>query len=85
MKIPDETIEEIKYRNPIEEIVSSYVTLKRAGSNLTGLCPFHSEKSPSFTVFPPKLSTGYFTPSMPARARNSEAARSEPRVSASAS
>ena len=51
MKIPDETIEEIKYRNPIEEIIASYVTLKRAGSNLVGLCPFHSEKSPSFTVF----------------------------------
>ena len=45
-------IEEIKNRNGIEEIISRYLTLKRAGSNVVGLCPFHNEKSPSFTVFP---------------------------------
>ncbi len=50
--IPREIIDEIIYRNDIEDVISSYVTLKRAGSNTNGLCPFHSEKSPSFTVFP---------------------------------
>jgi len=50
--IPANIIEEIKYRNDIENIVSQYVTLKRAGSNYSGLCPFHSEKTPSFVVFP---------------------------------
>ena len=49
--IPREIIEEIKYRNDIEEVISSYVSLKRAGSNLVGVCPFHNEKTPSFTVF----------------------------------
>lgn len=49
--IPQQIIEEIKYRNDIEEVIGAVVTLKRAGSNLNGLCPFHSEKTPSFTVF----------------------------------
>ncbi len=52
MAIPHEVIEEIKYRNDIEAVISQYVTLKRRGKNLVGLCPFHSEKTPSFTIYP---------------------------------
>ncbi|MBQ7788207.1 MAG: DNA primase [Clostridia bacterium] len=52
MNISPEIIEDIKFRNNIENVVSSYITLKRAGSNFNGSCPFHSEKTPSFTVFP---------------------------------
>lgn len=47
-----EFLEELKLRNNIEEVVGRVVTLKRAGSNLVGNCPFHSERTPSFTVFP---------------------------------
>ena len=50
--IDQSVIEEIKARNDIVDLISSYVSLKRAGSNMLGLCPFHSEKTPSFTVFP---------------------------------
>ncbi len=50
--ISREIIDEIIYRNDIEQLIGSYVTLKRAGSNFNGLCPFHSERTPSFTVFP---------------------------------
>ena len=49
--IDPKVIDEIKQRNPIEEVMSSYVTLKRAGSNMLCSCPFHSEKTPSCTVF----------------------------------
>lgn len=52
MAIPEDIINEIKYRNDIETVISQYVTLKRRGKNLVGLCPFHGEKTPSFTVYP---------------------------------
>ena len=50
--ISKETIDQVIMRNDIETLIGSYVSLKRAGSNLRGLCPFHSEKTPSFTVYP---------------------------------
>ena len=50
--ISKETIDEVLLRNDIESVIGGYVSLKRAGSNLKGLCPFHSEKTPSFTVYP---------------------------------
>lgn len=52
MAIPEEIINEIKYRNDIETVMAPYVSLKRRGKNLVGLCPFHNEKTPSFTVYP---------------------------------
>ncbi len=52
MAIPEEVINEIKYKNEIEDVISQYSVLKRRGKNLVGLCPFHSEKTPSFTVYP---------------------------------
>ncbi len=51
MAISPDVIAEIKYKNDIESIISPYVTLKRRGKNLVGLCPFHNEKTPSFTVY----------------------------------
>ena len=50
--LPDSFIEELRYRSDIETVVGSYVRLKRRGKNLLGLCPFHNEKTPSFTVYP---------------------------------
>ena len=50
MQISQGFVEELKYRNRIDDVISSYVNLKRAGSNKVGLCPFHSEKTPSFTA-----------------------------------
>ncbi len=50
--IPDEKIDEIRAASDIADVVSDYVRLKKQGSNLFGLCPFHNEKSPSFSVNP---------------------------------
>jgi DNA primase len=49
-RIPDETLETIRDRVSIVEVVSGYVALKKSGRGYLGLCPFHSEKTPSFTV-----------------------------------
>jgi len=51
---PEEVIEEVRTRNDIVDIVSQYVNLKKKGANYFGLCPFHNEKSPSFSVSPGK-------------------------------
>ncbi len=50
----EEFVEEVRRRNDIVDVISSYVHLKRSGSNYTGLCPFHNEKTPSFSVSPGK-------------------------------
>lgn len=52
MAIPDSFIEEVVRRSEIEPLVSTYVRLRRRGRTLVGLCPFHGEKTPSFTVYP---------------------------------
>lgn len=45
-------LDELKFRNELPDVISQYVNLRRTGSNMVGLCPFHSEKTPSFVVFP---------------------------------
>ncbi len=52
MALPDSFLQELKIRTDIEDIISTYVTLKRRGRTFVGLCPFHNEKTPSFTVYP---------------------------------
>ena len=54
MAFPPSFLEELAARNPIEEVVGQYVNLRRSGSNLFGLCPFHGEKTASFSVNPEK-------------------------------
>ena len=54
MAFPPSFIDELVARNPIEEVVGQYVNLKRSGANLFGLCPFHGEKTASFSVAPDK-------------------------------
>ena len=54
MALPASFLDELAARNPIEEVVGQYVALTRKGSNLFGLCPFHSEKTASFSVAPDK-------------------------------
>ena len=50
--IPSQTIEQIAAANDIVEVIGTYFPLKRAGTNFKALCPFHQEKTPSFTVSP---------------------------------
>lgn len=52
MAIGERFIQELQERVDIEEVVSSHITLRRRGKTLVGLCPFHNEKTPSFTVYP---------------------------------
>ena len=54
VRYSDELIDEIRNKNDIVDIISQYVILKRSGRNFFGLCPFHKEKSPSFSVSPDK-------------------------------
>ena len=54
MPIPEQFIDELVARSEISDVVSSYVHLTKKGSNLWGLCPFHNEKTPSFSVSPDK-------------------------------
>ena len=54
VRYSDDIIEEIISRNDIVDVISQYVTLKRSGRNFLGLCPFHKEKTPSFSVSPDK-------------------------------
>ena len=51
-RFDDAFLEEMRQKNPIDSIISEYVELKKRGRLLTGLCPFHNEKTPSFTVYP---------------------------------
>ncbi len=52
MALSDNFLQELKMKTDIEDVISTYVTLKRRGATLVGLCPFHNEKTPSFTVYP---------------------------------
>ena len=54
VRYSDNLIDEIKVNNDIVDIISQYVILKRSGRNFLGLCPFHKEKTPSFSVSPDK-------------------------------
>ena len=51
MALPELFLQELKMRNDMAEVASSYINLKRSGKNFTGLCPFHNEKTPSFHIY----------------------------------
>lgn len=51
MALPDQFLQELKIRSDMAEVASSYVNLKKRGRNYVGLCPFHSEKTPSFHIY----------------------------------
>lgn len=52
--IPKNTVDTILETARVEEVIGDFITLKKRGANLLGLCPFHGEKTPSFTVSPAK-------------------------------
>ena len=52
MRYSDDIIEEVRMKNDIVDVVSQYVKLNKRGSTYFGLCPFHNEKTPSFSVTP---------------------------------
>ena len=54
MSIPDYKIDEVREATDVVDLISGYVTLKKKGQNFFGLCPFHPEKTPSFSVNPDK-------------------------------
>ena len=54
MRYSDDIIEEVRMKNDIVDVISQYVKLTRKGSSYFGLCPFHNEKTPSFSVTPSK-------------------------------
>ncbi len=56
MPLPDGFLQELKLRNDMTEVASTYVNLKRRGRNMVGLCPFHGEKTPSFNIYPESAS-----------------------------
>ena len=59
MRYSDDIIEEVRMKNDIVDVVSQYVKLNKRGSTYFGLCPFHNEKTPSFSVTPAKLRPSY--------------------------
>ena len=56
MYYPDEIVEELRTRSSIVDVISGYMKLSRKGSSYMGLCPFHAEKTPSFSVSPSRQS-----------------------------
>ena len=60
MAFPESFIQELKMRNDITEVVAPYVSLRRRGRNMVGLCPFHGEKSPSFNIYDENTDNAHF-------------------------
>ena len=52
MALPQDFLDELHDRNEIVDVIGSYVELRKRGRLYTGLCPFHTEKTPSFTIYP---------------------------------